>query len=547
MLEEALRNEKHPPLETIQAVRNALSADLSGARLWALVPTLCDRLFDSWLDQKKPGTLHSTLHIQNTLHHPKDEPVVKLLATQAPSLLHVLMTETQQRPDVVLEWSLLPETFQKACQAWMGQSKFHLTENDRQLLGVVLQRSPQGPSVSTKGLTGSPRNLISPRKNSFSSPAASAVSTPQPYSFNLLEYFLVRWIQYPTHHPYSSTYMTIWGHYLRKLQDQPLFWRLVVALWFEAYVRTSPPPTTASNVWEATRATYQPWPRPVLKAVLQLPLNSPIVKVPLYNWIRAHFRYAPVRELDLQLWYKMIEPWKLKKQAHYSVAYEAYVKEHYHFYTVPLCLLLRRARELAHPHKWLHRLFQTYTPQLVACLNAIEDCPGEWDGSAPAQLVRVKDCRADLQAVLEELYLQREHWWEAATPLEPLLEKSRLLVGKDLVIDVKVRKTAKKAKETGPQRNRDGTLTEQGREELRTGLKGCGADDVRYGGDTMRMRPQSHEITALVLVLVWLSETLNARLGFTEKSLVRINLRFLADYRNLFVLWIGYQLLRFVW
>jgi hypothetical protein len=104
----------------------------------------------------------------------------------------------------------------------------------------------------------------------------------------------------------------------------------------------------------------------------------------------------------------------------------------------------------------------------------------------------------------------------------------------------------------------NGFLSESGIEKIATGTTKCDPLEIGYVGDRMLSRPRSHEIAFLIPLLVDISNFLNSRLGLQvsskedgfdrRESLIprRVNLRFLADYRNLVFLPLCYWLLRFI-
>ncbi|KAL7473019.1 hypothetical protein ACHAXS_013392 [Conticribra weissflogii] len=110
---------------------------------------------------------------------------------------------------------------------------------------------------------------------------------------------------------------------------------------------------------------------------------------------------------------------------------------------------------------------------------------------------------------------------------------------------------------TTPERGPDGKITDRGREQIAVGLRKCNPLDVRYIGDPMLSRVKSYEVSALVDLTVSLSKYLNKRLGLVpdvtgdeldarqklflemeryKRTVFRINLRFLADPRNVILL-----------
>jgi hypothetical protein len=107
-------------------------------------------------------------------------------------------------------------------------------------------------------------------------------------------------------------------------------------------------------------------------------------------------------------------------------------------------------------------------------------------------------------------------------------------------------------------RTEDGDLSEVGRSTLLHGQNKCRVEDTEYYGDKMRALPQSNEVKLLVTLTVKASDFLNGKLGLHPHATVkpttilgqmllrvlpkRINLRFLADWRNIwficFSLWV---------
>ena len=99
----------------------------------------------------------------------------------------------------------------------------------------------------------------------------------------------------------------------------------------------------------------------------------------------------------------------------------------------------------------------------------------------------------------------------------------------------------------GPIRTRDGLLTAHGRAQVILGQVKCNPAEVRAVGDPMRGLVRSHEIALLVTALVGCSDWATAKLGLAGVPGRRINLRFLADYRNLgFVLVSTYILFKWL-
>jgi hypothetical protein len=91
------------------------------------------------------------------------------------------------------------------------------------------------------------------------------------------------------------------------------------------------------------------------------------------------------------------------------------------------------------------------------------------------------------------------------------------------------------------ERNQDGTFSESGLHHVAVGDIKCRPGEIEFSGDRMDARVQSYEIPFLVTFFASVSIYLNNRMGLNGVSKSdwpafvpqRINLRFLADYRNL--------------
>lgn len=100
-----------------------------------------------------------------------------------------------------------------------------------------------------------------------------------------------------------------------------------------------------------------------------------------------------------------------------------------------------------------------------------------------------------------------------------------------------------------PERFANGSLTDRGREQILSGAVKCDAIDVALIGHSGPGRIKSYEISPLVTIAMQLSEWLNDKIGLStgddlkrgetnfgrtsNSSRFAIDLRFLADYRNL--------------
>jgi len=204
--------------------------------------------------------------------------------------------------------------------------------------------------------------------------------------------------------------------------------------------------------------------------------------------------------------------------------------------------------------------------------------------------IREQDFLDRIEQKLEGLFGQGTRGDEVA--LEKLLAQARVIVS--LPADYVVLPGEKKGSKTGalstlfsgnenhyqPERIHGGLLTETGRQQILTGARKCSAMEVSYLGDPMYSRIKSYEIPVLVKWTVWVSDWMNNRLDEAVPGLniipkheseevlspsdvsdtaalvlkhlqqgeeqrkvrFRINLRPLADYRNLICLTILWKL-----
>jgi len=258
----------------------------------------------------------------------------------------------------------------------------------------------------------------------------------------------------------------------------------------------------------------------------------------------------------------------------YDPRWESYVVCNAHYYTVPLAIFLRRARELdfsssdEYPRSLalVQRVLRVYSRGVVNVLNGVmnprrradalttllfERHGRNMDAYCPPT-TKLIDCQPDVTNLLEELYGQyrkrragmdildrmeaklnalfegKMGGEEAA--LENILVQVRCLV--QLPLDYQVLPDedivsrglwrflglgAKGSTDINSDnssltvRGPDGKLTDLGRQELRAGL--CKCDPVlTYIGDPMLSRVRSYEIPALVELTVWMSTYLNNNL-----------------------------------
>jgi hypothetical protein len=201
----------------------------------------------------------------------------------------------------------------------------------------------------------------------------------------------------------------------------------------------------------------------------------------------------------------------------------------------------------------------------------------------------LSSCKGDMQSLMEEIDTQHnkkvseldvvdrifswvEGWFGKGVisgeekVLDKLMERAKLIVNlpMDYEFIQQSKPTSKIAGSSSSNandnddmyrfRNPDGTLTDYGRQQLLTGQWKCTTDDIITLQDPMRAEVRSYEISVLVVLTVMLSDYLNEQLKLDggghhqheqrhQQKYFRINLRFLADYRN--ILFIG--LILFVW
>jgi hypothetical protein len=271
-----------------------------------------------------------------------------------------------------------------------------------------------------------------------------------------------------------------------------------------------------------------------------------------------------------------------------------------HFYTVPLAIFLRRARELDFSTvrdsdrsvATLRRVFRVYSPEVVATISrllspqAARDSPPGAMSTLVAQHVSdlgpyappgshlgglsLASCQSDMRCLLEEVYTQHlkrtrevdmfdkfasyvESFFVSGPVfhkdermLERLLESARVIVQFPLEDPIVRSHGVKSGTETSAAAS---TAEPSDLDAMRRqGIMKGDALQVAYQGDPMLARPRSYEIAVLVHLVIWLSQKLNAKFGLDQPTkpsfLPRINLRFLADYRNLLFIAVMIWLLR---
>ena len=266
----------------------------------------------------------------------------------------------------------------------------------------------------------------------------------------------------------------------------------------------------------------------------------------------------------------------------YSSQWESYVVCNAHYYTVPLAIFLKRARELdfsssveySRSLALVQRVLRVYSSDVVNVLNNVLNSRradaltsslfsrhGQNMGAyCPLPSWKLMDLQLDGTSLLEEVFGQHQKRRagmdmldrmeakfnalfegkigneEAA--LENLLTQVRYLV--HLPLDYKVlvdepsrrrfglwrlfgwgekdAATASSDNAQFPDRGSDGKLTELGRQQLYAGLCKCNPLDVHYVGDPMLSRVKSYEIPTMVELTIRLSNYLNTKLGLVATS-----------------------------
>jgi len=352
---------------------------------------------------------------------------------------------------------------------------------------------------------------------------------------------------------------------------------------------------------------------------------SPIMAIlqqPFYNHIRNVFRYASLHNNSnvfysaFNDWLVWLEPWnteyptrrmigsmsrsqnssasrskqivypRANQRSKYKPYWEGYIASNLHFYTVPLAIFLRRARELdfspmlyQRSMTTVQKVLRVYTPEVVSVINRLlkerqagivstkkfsvmvknhEKNLGPF--APPSVPLSLSSCQDDMKNLLEEISLQHNKKVEdldffsrtfasvfgsgaylgEEKELQMLVNKAKIIV--DFDKDFEVGPKYKKYNSSISQELRDDTPD---RNKVIGGIVKCNPEDIAFMGDPMTAKVQSHEIAFLVHQTVKLSSILNSSLGldhadddngFVFASLPRrVNLRFLADYRNLMV------------
>lgn len=249
------------------------------------------------------------------------------------------------------------------------------------------------------------------------------------------------------------------------------------------------------------------------------------------------------------------------------------------------------------------KVLRVYTPEVVAVINRLLSERGSPAAkyasmvaeheknlgpfAPPGVTLSLASCQDDMNILLEEVYLQHmkkveisdlgdriSSFFGISVPgtlveeenqLQRLILKAKTVVGFPPDYEVAAQYNRSRIAESQARnidaatRTKEGSLSSNGVQRILGGSFKCNTNEMDYYGDKMYARPQSHEIPVLVPILINASEALNARLGVDIKgrlddsetsSIVRfvprrINLRFLADYRNIIVVCLVGWLLSF--
>jgi len=212
----------------------------------------------------------------------------------------------------------------------------------------------------------------------------------------------------------------------------------------------------------------------------------------------------------------------------------------------------------------------------------------------------LESCKPHMHGLLEEIYMQHAKKVRELNVVErsfarlegifgkgvvsgeekeltSLLERAKLIVKFPMDYEVfprgnrptKGASSATSGDAGQPVRAQDGLLTDQGRVQIVRGIAKCNPADVSFDGDKMHAIVGTYEIAILVKLFLALSFYLNKKLGWMEEVeadvggkktkttkegkvimgvRLRVNLRFLADYRNIiFLYFVQYIYFKFWW
>eukprot|EP00584_Thalassiosira_punctigera_P011090 CAMPEP_0172528684 /NCGR_PEP_ID=MMETSP1067-20121228/2996_1 /TAXON_ID=265564 ORGANISM="Thalassiosira punctigera, Strain Tpunct2005C2" /NCGR_SAMPLE_ID=MMETSP1067 /ASSEMBLY_ACC=CAM_ASM_000444 /LENGTH=1018 /DNA_ID=CAMNT_0013312641 /DNA_START=151 /DNA_END=3204 /DNA_ORIENTATION=- len=265
----------------------------------------------------------------------------------------------------------------------------------------------------------------------------------------------------------------------------------------------------------------------------------------------------------------------------YSAQWEAYVLSNTHFYTVPLAIFLKRARELdfsssvEYPRslELVQKVLRIYTKPLVNVLNRVSNqradvlsmslCARHGTNMGtfhPPKTWKLMDCQLNATNLLEEMFSQYQKRRSAMdffdrmdaklsalfdgkigsdeAALENILSQVRYLVSLPLdyqvlpeeprassgfrllrLLGVGAKVAATSAiSEKLPDRTLDGKLTDLGRQQIYLGQRKCNPMDIHYIGDPMLARAKSYEISAIVDLNIVVSNYLNKKLGLVPPT-----------------------------
>lgn len=243
--------------------------------------------------------------------------------------------------------------------------------------------------------------------------------------------------------------------------------------------------------------------------------------------------------------------------------------------------------------KVVQHVFRVYSPAVVDVLNRLlvsRQSPSRYSdivakheqnmgiyAPSPSWTLSLMSCRDDMHNLLEEMYMQHlkkvrdlDIFDRTAARFEGLfgsgvvqgeenelhaiVDRAKIIVGfpRDYEVVPSGRNVsgmdsqAGKFDDAGADRTSEGFLSDRGRQRLLEGTDKCSQLEILDLGDKMTGRPQSHEIAFLVPMLIRASNFLNMKLGLVKHDqgrangvglsrwlLSRVNLRFLADYRNI--------------
>eukprot|EP00543_Licmophora_paradoxa_P002717 CAMPEP_0202443764 /NCGR_PEP_ID=MMETSP1360-20130828/2944_1 /ASSEMBLY_ACC=CAM_ASM_000848 /TAXON_ID=515479 /ORGANISM="Licmophora paradoxa, Strain CCMP2313" /LENGTH=432 /DNA_ID=CAMNT_0049059545 /DNA_START=56 /DNA_END=1354 /DNA_ORIENTATION=- len=264
-------------------------------------------------------------------------------------------------------------------------------------------------------------------------------------------------------------------------------------------------------------------------------------------------------------------------RSRYSKQWEPYVAANLHFYTVPLALFLRRARELdfssnsfSKSYSIVQRVFRVYSPNIVALLNEILSNPDDnkykslvtehnklLGAYSPVEIGQfsLSSLQNDMRNFLEELHLQyqktlaerdffdriearlerfatfmgiSENHTGAEADIKFLEEQGKLLVGLPIDYEILPNEVLEGSKSLSRSYSAldgisafhsNGFLTDSGNEHLVRGEIKINPLDVVFIGKPSKQRISSYELTWIVYLMEWSSDWLNRLLGMVEESI----------------------------